>query len=236
MKGLVRLSRLAGMLLLALGLGVGDAAADEYYFVDDLRLAVEPEAAPLHAHLGHARAGRRRGPDLNTYNLELSTISWLPPTLDVKVLRPWPEPGVNLDLYQTLQAVTANNESITMWGPFVVHPHSGSGRWIRQILESGQAEYRAISTAAEHPDQRLHPRGGRGGSRCSAVTTIRSSASASPPRATSPTSSCSGALFDQYQYNNAWLIPRLGLDRYPIEVVPPQAIAKVPCGLCKRPD
>ena len=44
------------------------------------------------------------------------------------------------------------------------------------------------------------------------------------------------SVFDQYQYNNAWLIPRLGLDRYPIEVVPPQAIAKAPCGLCKLPD
>ena len=43
------------------------------------------------------------------------------------------------------------------------------------------------------------------------------------------------SVYDQYQYNSAWLIPRLGLDRYPIEVVPPQAIAKAPCGLCKHP-
>jgi hypothetical protein len=44
------------------------------------------------------------------------------------------------------------------------------------------------------------------------------------------------SVYDQYQYNSAWLIPRLDLDRYPIEVVPPQAISKAPCGLCKRND
>ena len=47
------------------------------------------------------------GADPNGYALESNTISWLPETLDVKVWRPWAEPGVNLDLYQTLQTVYA---------------------------------------------------------------------------------------------------------------------------------
>src|SRR4051794_26912733 len=45
------------------------------------------------------------GTDPRGYALEYNTISWLPRTLEVKVLRPWAEPGVNLDLYQTLDAM-----------------------------------------------------------------------------------------------------------------------------------
>jgi hypothetical protein len=44
------------------------------------------------------------------------------------------------------------------------------------------------------------------------------------------------SVLDQYLDNNAWLIPRLGPHRFPIQIVPPQAIAKAPCGLCKRLD
>src|SRR5438132_13264838 len=36
--------------------------------------------------------------------------------------------------------------------------------------------------------------------------------------------------------NNYVLYPRLGLDRYPIEVVPPQQIPKRNCFLCRCPD
>ena len=88
------------------------------------------------------------GPDLSTYNLELSTISWLPRTFEVKVFRLSPEPGINLDLYQTLRVVLANGESVTMWGPFVVRKELWEGSLlIRSILDSGAAEYRAISTS-----------------------------------------------------------------------------------------
>jgi hypothetical protein len=166
----------------------------------------------------------------------LSTISWLPRTLEVKVLRPWPEPGVNLDLYQTLQAMMANQESITMWGPFVIRPEIwGRSLFVRQVLDSGQAEYRAISTARNilisdciHAVAAMDPifgrdhypliRIGKPASRYIAHEIMRWS------------------IFDQYQYNNSWLIPRLGLDRYPIEFVPPQAIPKAPCGLCIMRD
>ena len=47
-------------------------------------------------------------------------MSWLPQTLDLHVWRPWPEPGVNLDQYQTLNVVYSRRESVTMWGPFVI--------------------------------------------------------------------------------------------------------------------
>jgi hypothetical protein len=44
------------------------------------------------------------------------------------------------------------------------------------------------------------------------------------------------SLFDQYQTDASWLIPRLGLDRYPIAFIPPQQIPKEDCFLCRCPD
>jgi hypothetical protein len=234
-----RLYRLLLTFALALAgslLGAGTVAADDYYFAMIFGSQSQPKLlryTHTWATLVHAYG---TGPDLNTYNLEVNTISWLPVTLQVKVLRPWPEPGVNLDLYQTIQAVQANRESITLWGPFVVRPEVWQrSLFIRQILEGGRAEYRAISTARNllvsdciHAVAAMDPVFGR-----NHYPLIRIG---------KPASRYIGhqvvmwSVFDQYQYNNSWLIPRLGLDRYGIELVPPQAIAKAPCGLCKRPD
>ncbi|MBV8228439.1 MAG: hypothetical protein JO329_00515 [Planctomycetaceae bacterium] len=41
---------------------------------------------------------------------------------------------------------------------------------------------------------------------------------------------------DQSLYDNSWLIPRLGLDRYPIEFVPPQQFPRRSCVLCRCPE
>ena len=236
MKQVYRLLLISALALAGSLLERGNRRGGRLLLRHDLRLAVPAQAAPLHPHLGHPGARIRDGPDLNTYNLELSTISWLPATLDVKVLRPWPETGVNLDLYQTIQAMQANRESITLWGPFVIRPEIWQrSLFIRQILESGRAEYRAISTARNllisdciHAVAAMDPVFGRGH-----YPLIRIGKPASRYIAHQV---MMRSVFDQYQYNNAWLIPRLGLDRYGIEVVPPQAIAKAPCGLCKLPD
>jgi hypothetical protein len=42
--------------------------------------------------------------------------------------------------------------------------------------------------------------------------------------------------FDQTAEDHSWLIPRFGLDRYPIEVVSPLRIPAQNCGLCRHPD
>ena len=41
---------------------------------------------------------------------------------------------------------------------------------------------------------------------------------------------------EQEKYDNSWLIPRMGLERYPIEVVAPQRIPRRNCVLCLRPE
>ncbi len=220
----------AGMLL------AGPATADEYCFA----MIFGSESQPKRLRYTHTWVTLVRatgeGPDLNAYNLELSTISWLPQTLEVSVLRPWPEPGVNLDLYKTLDAVRGNRESITMWGPFVARKELWHrSLFIRSVLDSGAAQYRAISTARNilisdciHAVAAMDPEFGRGH-----YPLIRIGKPASRFMAHEV---MQRSLFDQYQYDNSWLISRLGLDRYPSEVVPPRAIAKAPCGLCRRRD
>lgn len=84
------------------------------------------------------------GPDPNDYAVEAHTISWLPATLDIRPLALFPEQGANLDLYQSLAAVSKDHESVTMWGPFLITgPVYERSLSVRQILESGAARYRA---------------------------------------------------------------------------------------------
>jgi hypothetical protein len=44
------------------------------------------------------------------------------------------------------------------------------------------------------------------------------------------------SVYDQWEGDHSWLIPRLGLDRYPIEFVLPRQIPKENCFLCRHPD
>jgi hypothetical protein len=229
---LIRLTLLAGLTCLP----SVSASADEYYFA----MIFGSQSQPKLLRYTHTWATLVRavgeGPDINSYQLELNTISWLPRTLDVRVLRLCPEPGVNLDLYQTIQTVLAKNESITMWGPFVAHPQLwGEAMMVRQVIESGRAQYRAISTRRNlliadciHAVAGIDPVMGRGH-----YPLIRIGKPASRYIAHQI---MQRSFYDQYRYDNSWLIPRLGLDQYPIEIVPPQAIAKAPCGLCMLSD
>jgi hypothetical protein len=176
------------------------------------------------------------GDDPRGYQVYQHTISWLPSSLEVRTLAPLPEQGVNLDLYATLDAVYRNGENVTMWGPFenVPQVYERSLR-IKEILDSGAARYRAISTPRNllvsdciHAVAAVDPIFGRGH-----YPLIRIGKPASRFIARQM---MTRSIFDQYQTNAAWLIPRLGLDRYPIEVIPPQQIPKRNCFLCRCPD
>ena len=120
MRTVVFISMLASMAFLAVR--PATARAGEVYYV----MVFGSQSQPKQLRYTHTWAtfikATGEGTDPNTYALEYNTISWLPRTLDVKVLRPWAEPGVNLDLHQTLRAVAANDESVKMWGPFIVGP------------------------------------------------------------------------------------------------------------------
>ena len=168
------------------------------------------------------------------------TISWLPQTLNIRVWSPVPEPGVNLDLYQTLQVVSAQNERITLWGPFVITPdiYSRSLR-VHEIVNSGAARYRAISTTYDllvadciHAVAAVDPLFGR-----SHYPLIRIGDPASRFLAREiVVRSVENRGIDQAVFDNTWLIPRLALDRYPIRVVTPQQIPQRSCFLCRCPE
>jgi hypothetical protein len=176
------------------------------------------------------------GDDPNGYQVYQHTISWLPASLDVRTWSLLPERGVNLDLNATLDAVYKNGESVTMWGPFENLPqvYERSLR-VKEVLDSGVAEYRAISTPRNllisdciHAVAAVDPIFGRGH-----YPLIRVGKPASRYIARQV---MTRSVFDQYQTDASWLIPRLGLDRYPIEVIAPQQIPKRNCVLCRCPD
>ena len=118
----------------------------------------------------------------------------------------FPEPGVNLDLYRTLEAVYRDREHVTMWGPFRIHQvvyERSLG--VEQILDSGVAEYRAISTPRNllisdciHAVAAIDPIFGR-----DHYPLIRIGKPASRHIARQV---MTRSVFDQWQGDNSWLI------------------------------
>jgi hypothetical protein len=217
-------------------LSAGPARAEERYYA----MIFGSQSRPKLLRYTHSWATFVRvvgeGDDPRGYQVDQHTISWLPASLQVRTWSLVPEPGVNLDLYATLDAVARNREGVTMWGPFQTERliYERSLR-VKAILDSGAAEYRAISTPRNllvsdciHAVAAIDPIFGRGH-----YPLIRIGKPASRFLARQV---MTRSLFDQYQTHASWLIPRLGLDRYPIEVVPPQQIPKRSCVLCRCPD
>src|SRR6516164_3698582 len=224
------------LLGLFFALTAGEARGEEIYYVMIFGSQSHPKLLQYtHTWATFIRA-MGEGPDANDYALYQHTISWLPQSLDVRTWSLLPEPGVNLDLYGTLDAVYREREGVTMWGPFRIHPlvyERSLG--VKSILESGAAQYRAISTPRNvrisdciHAVAAIDPVFGRGH-----YPLVRVGKPASRYIARQV---MTRSVFDQWQGDNSWLIPRLGLNLYPIEVVPPQQIPKQTCFLCRCPD
>lgn len=233
---LTRLRSAAIVAIVMVGATAARARADEHYFA----LIFGSQSSPKVLRRTHTWAtfvkAVGEGPDLSTYALEVNTISWLPASLKVKVWRPWAEEGVNFSLQQTLKYVYSRDESVTLWGPFVIgRPLYERSLRVRRIAEDGTARYRAISTGKDmlisdciHALAAVDPVLGR-----NHYPLIRIGKPASRYIARQI---MKRSLFDQYRYDNAWLVARLGLDRYPIRVVPPRTIPKRGCLLCNHPD
>jgi hypothetical protein len=236
----VRRIRAVGLTAVVLFWTTSPVCAGEYYFL----LVFGSQSRPKQLRYTHTWATFVRavgdGPNLNDYALYVHTISWLPQTLDVHVWRRWPERGVNLDLYQTLQTVSASRQDVSLWGPFVLPPDVyQKSLQVRQILESGQMKYRAIDGGAErwiddciHAVSAVDPVFGR---RHYPLIRVGKPASRFIAREVM-VQTLEDDHIDQTAYDASWLIPRLGLNRYRIEVVPPQRIPARRCFLCRLPD
>jgi hypothetical protein len=82
---------------------------------------------------------------------EVHTISWMPESLNIFVLRRRPEPGANLDLASSLRWAESRNCRVSMWGPYQIKKELYE-RAVKQEtrLASGSVLYKAI-------DRRFRP-------------------------------------------------------------------------------
>jgi hypothetical protein len=225
--------RLAAIaLLLALA---APARAGTFYYA----MVFGSDSSPKRLRYSHTWAtfvkATGEGTDPAGYAIEMRTISWMPQRSDVRVFNPVPEPGMNVDLYRTLAIEYGHGDTVTMWGPFVTLPRvfEEAGR-VAARLESGEVRYRAIdgrnlvNSDCIHAVAFVDPAFGRGH-----YPLIRIGKPASRYIARQ---AMTRSVFDQSRYDNSWLIPRLGLDRYPIEFVRPQQIPRRGCTLCLIPE
>ncbi|MHB1560542.1 MAG: hypothetical protein ACYC61_24075 [Isosphaeraceae bacterium] len=259
MRSRTRSSRIALLVIASTFLTPG-ARGDEHYYMILFGSQSEPKRLrDTHTWATFIRA-IGEGPDPSRYAIEYHTISWLPRALPLRTWALCPEPGVNLDLYQTLDAVSARGERVTAWGPFLLDairdrpvrswrpawgPRVGSiasgasiyqrSLQVKQRLESGEVRYRAIDAQwtpsvsdCIHAVADVDPGFGRGH-----YPLIRVGEPATRFMARQV---MLRSVVDQSQYDNSWLLVRLGLDRYPIRIVPPWRIPRRACVLCCCPE
>jgi ABC-type phosphate/phosphonate transport system substrate-binding protein len=81
-------------------------------------------------------------------SVEAHTISWLPRSKHIEVARTQSEPGINLDLHQTLSFARGLSAGVYEWGPYRIRPELYE-RSLRQIerLNSGRIQYKVLDGA-----------------------------------------------------------------------------------------
>jgi hypothetical protein len=127
-------------------------APDRYYLI--LFAYEGPVNLPGSAHsfATFMKVSHAEGNDPEGAQIEGHTISWLPATLQVSLLRLRPQPGRNLDLETTLNLATSRNASIFAWGPFRIRKELYA-RALAQIdrLNRGEVAFRTLD-ASLRPD------------------------------------------------------------------------------------
>jgi hypothetical protein len=136
-------------------IGVKTAWADESYFM----IVFGQQGGANQVELSHTFAtfvkATGTGPDKTKYAIDSHTISWMPRSLDVKVLRR-PEEGVNLDLKGTLSHAAAVKAEVCMWGSFQIK----KGLYDRALLQEtrlkkGDIDYKVVD-ARFRPDSAMN--------------------------------------------------------------------------------
>jgi ABC-type phosphate/phosphonate transport system substrate-binding protein len=81
-------------------------------------------------------------------SVEAHTVSWLPKNKRIEIARTQSEPGMNLDLHQTLHFAQDLSARVYEWGPYRIRPELYE-RSLRQIerLNSGRIQYKALDGA-----------------------------------------------------------------------------------------
>jgi hypothetical protein len=198
--------------LLAL-LTAGPARAEEYHYL--MIFGAQLDATqPRYTHSWAVFAcASGSGPCFENYCLESFTISWSPQTLEMRPLSR-PEPGVNLDLYQSLQWAEDLHLRVSAWGPFLIDKETYD-RAVQQytLLESGRVRYKMIDAfhRSDHVSNCIHAVSSiRGGYRLRVVSpSYGQTASYYLVQRFRP------RIIDPWQVHD-WVYARLGLYAYPI--------------------
>ncbi len=139
--------------------GTHPAAAGEAYFL----LMFASQQSPPYPNHAHTSATFVRVPyDGNQPRLsgmEACTISWLPANLKIRDHALLPEPGHNFGLHETLRSAGEDQQRVSLWGPYQIHPELYY-RALQQVqlLQSGQVRYKAVDAgySTDHVSNCIH--------------------------------------------------------------------------------
>lgn len=153
--------------------------------------------------------------------LDVQMISWLPVKGTIDALSREVEPGRNYGLHETMKFAYDTNQSVAVWGPYEVW-HGFAYRFLvqKQFLDTGVVGYQCIDTWGE---------AGRYGNGCDCIHAI-TDMDPIYPRGSYPllyygkpgTARVTRRLMHSPiiidpKTTHDWLLPRLGLDAYPLE-------------------
>ena len=187
----------------------------------------DPAPARCYVVLLGGQAGRFRPQTAHTFAtfvraapgqpLDPFTISWLPDDMTVRPFRLRPEPGRNFTLIETLDKLNTPRGELSMWGPFKI-PETwfADARRYKATLDSGAIRFRTFDRGDRRPDL----------NHCVHAITYTDpalKAAAAPvtwygelvTRKVAGAMATSGVVPEPFVTHD-WLIPALGLDRYPL--------------------
>jgi hypothetical protein len=200
--------------------GPPGAVPGERYFL----LVFGSESRPKRAKYTHSWATMVRvveDPGGGEPAVEPHTISWLPTSLDIRPLSFRVEPGANFDLASTLDEMFRQNEHVSVWGPYEVGPRLFERFLVQKaFLETSRVGYQCVDSVGEAA------RTGGGCDCIHAVTDMDPLYARDRYPLAYFGEAGSRHLVRQFHTRPAiihpgechdWLLPRLGLDRYPVE-------------------
>jgi hypothetical protein len=78
-------------------------------------------------------------------SFEAHTISWLPQSQAIRVLRRFSEPGANFGLKETVEIAASVGARVYEWGPYEIEPELYQrALWQIDSLNSGRIMYKAV--------------------------------------------------------------------------------------------
>jgi hypothetical protein len=150
-KHSMRFSMLANLvLILATTPSPAQEANETYYMVIFSAQADSRNPRRTHSFATFVKA-TGSGDSASERQTEVHTISWMPQSLNIVVLRRRPETGANLDLASSLRWAESMNCHVSMWGPYQIKKELYD-RAVEQEarLNSGRVLYKAL-------DRRFRP-------------------------------------------------------------------------------